>query len=352
MLDFTELSRDGIGLELLTRELALRIGLHPNWTGKGPDSGRDLLVVEVLKGTLSDVESRWLVDCKYSSRPTNAVSVDDVKDIRDRCERVAADGFLLVCNTCPSSELVKKLDELSSQGKVKTAIWDGVALERMLLTPNCFSLAQQFFPISLNGSKWQIFFTEKEERWLAHFRGYFFYLESRSGHEAPAFSDLERVLQEIESVTLNPGEQLRPRAIWHDTPNGAFYNVAVDYLVPSDSAPSMGPKDLSKLLDSGCVCGGQVLWFIIPRIVIVQSDYFSPDDHRYYDEFNRPLSAAFFHLEELSEDGVMNKWWNICPPLIRTFNDQVIWQKNKVNFGYQDFHGVEAVITNFGQSSD
>lgn len=46
MLNFQELPKNGVKFEQLIRELLLKKGLRPQWTGIGPDSGRDLLVEE------------------------------------------------------------------------------------------------------------------------------------------------------------------------------------------------------------------------------------------------------------------------------------------------------------------
>ncbi len=43
MLNFKELSEDGNELELLIREILLVKGYKVQWSGKGPDGGKDLI---------------------------------------------------------------------------------------------------------------------------------------------------------------------------------------------------------------------------------------------------------------------------------------------------------------------
>ncbi|WP_415260334.1 restriction endonuclease [Pseudomonas chlororaphis] len=335
MLDFTELPKDGTKFEQLVREVLLKRGLRPHWTGKGPDSGRDLLVEEPLQGEIQDSKRLWLVDCKHYAHSNRSVGVVDVVDIRDRCERVKADGYLLACSTTTSSELTRKLGELSSNANIATEVWDSVTIERLLLNPSAYSVAQQFFPISMASPEWKMFYTEREERWMAHFRGYFLYVESRAGIDPPSLIDLETIIQELKSVHLGNGESLRVRGIWHDTPNGPFYSVAADYLVPSESSPALTPSEIKAQLDEYCVEGGCVTWHIKLQITLPQSDYYSPDDPVFYSKFRQPLFHAFYGVGDLDELAEYDKWTNLSMPPIRTFNDQLIWEKNKENFGYK-----------------
>lgn len=242
MLDFSELPNDGVKFEQLIREIFLKSGLRPHWTGKGPDSGRDLLVEELLRGKIQDNKRIWLVDCKHNAHSNSVVGVGVITDIRDRCERVKASGYLLACSTTISSEVARKLKEFSLNTDIATEMWDSVAIERMLVTPKTYSLAQQFFPMSMLNPAWRIFYTEREERWMAHYKGYFLYVESRSGIDPPPLIHLESIIRELETVVLGKGESLRVRGIWHDTPNGPFYSVATDYLVPSENPPLLSPS--------------------------------------------------------------------------------------------------------------
>lgn len=344
MIDFKELSKDGTRFEQLVRELLLKKDLRPRWTGVGPDSGRDLLAKEILKGQIKDSSRLWLVECKHYAASGRNVGVGDIIDIRDRCERVGAEGFLLVCSTTISSELSRKLEEINSNTKIVTEVWDSVIIEKLLLNPNSYSIAQQFFPISLAKPAWRMFYTEREERWMSHFEGYFLYVESRSGMEPPSLKDLETIIRELEKVELGENESLRIRAIWHDTPNGPIYSVAADYLVPSENIPCMSPAGIEYQLNDTCIAGGFIYWHIKLQITLPQSDYYSPDDPNYYDLFKQPLFHSFYGIGELSDMIELNRWTNLTPPIIRNFNDQMIWDQNKEKFGYTKLGNLEIKI--------
>jgi len=341
VLDFKELKGDGTSLEQLTREIFILKGLLPNWTGVGPDSGRDLLVEEHLAGSIQNTKKLWLVDCKDNSVSGRVVSNDKVSDIRDRCERVCALGFLLVCTTTVSSELKKKLDELNDTGQLTTEVWDSAKLERLLLNPHAFYLAQQFFPKSADATKWRMYFTEREERWMAHYAGNFLYVESRSGIDPPRLTDLERLIERVGSVEIGEGEELRIRAIWHDTPSETSYSVSAHYLVPVVDLPAKKPQEILEQLrrfdDDDFYNCLDVEWYVQLHLVITSSEYYSPDDPSYYDEYTRPLYLAFYRIGSLGElSEKFNSWINHKPPKIRTFVDQVAWEAEKEKFGYSE----------------
>lgn len=339
MLDFTELPSDGIKFEQLTRELLLKAGLRPFWTGVGADSGRDLLAEEAVQGALTSDKKTWLVDCKHFASSGRAVGVGDVIDIRDRCERVGASGFLLATSTHPSSELTRKLSELDTTSAISVLTWDAVEIERRLLNPGTYAIAQQFFPSSPEASDWRVFYSERENRWMAHFRGYFMYLESRAGLDPPSFVDLEKIVDELESVPAGADESIRVRAIWHDTPNGPFFNCWADYLVPSDHPPTRSPLDLKTWLPEDVDGDGLIVnWDVRLQLTLPHSDYHDLDDPQFYGRFKEPLYNALYgtRLNNATEENP--DWWTVNPPPIRTFNDRLMWQQHQSLHGFgKDF---------------
>ena len=52
MLDFKELPQDGEAFEQLIRELLFSYGMTVEWSGRGPDGGRDLICCESLKSLM------------------------------------------------------------------------------------------------------------------------------------------------------------------------------------------------------------------------------------------------------------------------------------------------------------
>lgn len=340
VVDFTELPTDGVKFEQLVRELLLIEGMRPHWTGQGSDGGRDLLVEETLKGTLQDGQRTWLVDCKHKAHSNKSVGVSDVSDVVDRCRAAGAQGILLACSTQLTSGLARKFQELYQRYEIVSEVWDGVVIEKKLYTPHAYHIAQQFFPIGLSQPAWRIYFGGRSRCWFGSFKGYFVYLFSRSGMRPLSLRDAEIIIKETSVVGVGPGEDLRVRSIWHDTPNGPFYNVCVDYLVPSEHPPALSPNELSSCFDMYCVDGGTVSWSVRLQVTLPQSDYYSPDDERFYEAFeqgNGFSADGFFDVSALAS---YKDWPHVSVPPIRRFDEAAVWSANKKNFGFETIGNV------------
>lgn len=85
MIDFKELPEDGAAFEQFVREMCLNYDLHPQWTGKGPDQGRDILISERARGPVGDFFRKWLVQCKHFAHSRKSVGRDDLGSILDDC---------------------------------------------------------------------------------------------------------------------------------------------------------------------------------------------------------------------------------------------------------------------------
>ena len=154
ILDFKELlaaqgnSQQGEDFEGLVRELGKRLGLNPEWSGRGADQGRDLYFTEKLRGVLGTAEFRWLVSCKDLARSGRSVAESDVGAVIDKVRQHGADGFLLATTTIASSGLKALLEGVAANGGVKTAVWDRHELENMLVRANNSDLLKRFLPQS------------------------------------------------------------------------------------------------------------------------------------------------------------------------------------------------------------
>ncbi|MDQ1157541.1 hypothetical protein QE385_001868 [Sphingomonas sp. SORGH_AS 950] len=332
MLDFTNLPKDGIRFEQLIRDILLRSGLKPNWTGVGPDSGRDLIATEIQKGPLFSNEKIWLVDCKHFAHSKRSVGVSDVIDIIDRCHRSNASGFLLATSTQPSSELTRKLQEIQQTRHIDTLVWDGFDIENRLLTHQNYSLAQNAF-YNPRPDQWKIFFTEREQRWTAHFDGHFLFVESRSGIAPPSLQFLETIIGELDNVAVGSEESIRVRAIWHDTPNGCFYTCWADYLIPAHKTPDLDKLSVKSQLRENI--DGQIInWEVRLQITLPNSDYFDVDDDAYYLEFKEPLYYKIYRTHPSTSTEEDPDWWNVRAPKIRNFDDALMWSKYKEKHGF------------------
>lgn len=286
MLDFTELSLNGDDLELLTREILVRKGYRAYWSGKGPDAGRDLICLESRPSLFMPDIKRWLIQCKHTAHGGRSVSVNDLDDIVDSCTQHEADGYLLICSTVPSAAVVERLAAItrSTKNGISATYWDAVTLEQMLMTPTLWSIAQRFFPTTANAQEFRLYGTEHPNRWIAVFRGYYFYLSNRIGSQAEHhFGSVWGRIAEIERVQLAPKEMIRLRAIYYDDKNGN-YKWYLDYMWPSKETPSTNVRALMRILGDGLVWNdGQFYSFDIKgREYSEYSDHYDPDHYDYY----------------------------------------------------------------------
>jgi hypothetical protein len=195
MINFTYLPRDGVKFEQLIRELFISIGFETVWTGVGPDGGKDLIVTEKRKGMFGELSKRWLVSCKHNAESNRAVGVHDIVNISDAMRTVNATGFVLACSTYPSSSLVRRLDELSATSNTDYVVLDGVAIEKLILTPGSFFLLNRFFPEDERNNQWNVFSTDELGVWSASYKGHFFFYTSRDRITNPPLSGIETIIE-------------------------------------------------------------------------------------------------------------------------------------------------------------
>ncbi len=238
MLDFKELSADGNDFELLVRELLYNRGLEVYWSGKGADGGKDLLCIETHNSNFKNTSQRWLVQCKHKAHSGHAVGKDDLDNILDSCAEHDTTGYLLVCSTYPSSSVVKRMEEIQNNRGITTHFWDYRVLEKEILKPSNWSIANMFFPISMRQSGWMINSIEPCF-WYANCNGNVFYIATRIGTDCNfALPDIEKRINYINSLKLPKGHILRVRAIYYDD-KYTNYTMYLDYLIPTtDKEPN------------------------------------------------------------------------------------------------------------------
>jgi hypothetical protein len=290
MIDFTELPEDGNAFEQLIREISLVIGLHPHWTGKGPDQGRDLILSETATGPLGKFERTWLAQCKHFAHSKKSVGRDDLRSVVDDCSQVNATAYLLVCSTQASSSLVTKLREIESASKIKVQIWDAVGIEKQLLDPRCFSLGQIFFPRSFSNIPWKLYNAGSPNHWTAHYKSYYLHLSSRIASRYPNLDQCAQIIEKTQFVKTGENEWLRPRAIFFNDKTFS-YQAYIDYLVPVSQTPSLRPRDLDLVLKDSCGFAfddGEcysVWWDVSLKHITPTSDQFDLDHYSYYEPF-------------------------------------------------------------------
>jgi hypothetical protein len=231
MLDFRELSKDGTDLERLTREIFVNEGYEVHWTGKGADGGRDLIVIERVKGPLSDFERKWLVQCKHKAHSGQSIGKSEADSLITDSERIKATGYLMVCTTALSSGLIQAYKEISDNRELKIQYWDEVRLEDRLLKPCNFHLINQFFPRTSNDVGWKIYNTDTPSFWAAHYKNTFLYLSSRLNMHFKGLSTVESIYKIVGGVSEKFKVTIRLRAVYYDdkyTNYYAFVDVLVD----------------------------------------------------------------------------------------------------------------------------
>ncbi len=259
MINFRELSTDGVQFEQLIRELLIRENYSINWTGIGPDGGRDLVLTEELNGSLSKKERKWIISCKHfanAGKTGRSVGLDDLGNLILDCQAINAEGYILACSTYPSSSVVRRLEEIEDNNKIFTRIWDGIEIEKRLLTPNTFGLIHTFFPTSSKEYKWKIYNAYSPSFWSASYKDYFFYLSSRDANIYPDLKSIETIIDIMERIDINVDRKstehnhiLRPRSIFYDDKH-CTHRVYLDYLLPHGTKKELiiKPDEIQDLL--------------------------------------------------------------------------------------------------------
>ncbi|MMZ58085.1 hypothetical protein D1872_200510 [compost metagenome] len=316
MIDFTELSSDGVAFEQLIRELVLREGYEAHWTGVGPDQGRDLIVVEKVLGPLSSFQRTWLIECKHYAKANKSVGINDLSSIIDSCSAAGADGYILACSTQPSSSLVRKFNELQNSKGLKIIYWDAIEIEKRLFNPECFALIHMFFPKSSESIGWKIYNSDSPSFWAANYKEHFIYLSSRVAMTFPDLRDCEKILEIIDNFPILPKNQfLRPRAIFFDNKHEQF-RVYVDYMVSEDDKVILSPKELNEYFNDGMGLYEEdnsmcylTYWDVNLVKIRPNSDHYHRDSKGYYEPFIEKFKSGGSRNRTLSDMIFLNNYF-------------------------------------------
>jgi hypothetical protein len=150
MIDFTEIPYDTDTWELFARDFLVERGFFvESPPDRGPDHGKDMLVVEQLRGKVGNYRMRWLVSCKHFATSKKAVNEDDEKNILERIASFKADGFIGFYSTIASSGLNSRLNALRYEQKIKDySIFDHRLVENTLFTVGYSHLMIRYLPKS------------------------------------------------------------------------------------------------------------------------------------------------------------------------------------------------------------
>jgi hypothetical protein len=174
VLDFCEIpeAHKATGLqdtfELFARDFLEHLGyVIEQGPDRGPDGGKDIIIVETRKGIGGETKVKWLVSCKHKSHSGSSVGVKDEIDIPGRVASNKCDGFIGFYSTLSSSGLSSHLGGLADRFPFQ--IYDHEKIEKDLLSSSAGQkLAKRYFPNSLqkykkNGPKPEKFFWKYPE---------------------------------------------------------------------------------------------------------------------------------------------------------------------------------------------
>jgi hypothetical protein len=150
MIDYTEIAHNSDGWEQFARDFLSARGFYIESTiDRGPDHGKDMLIIEHLKGELGNYQFRWLVSCKHFAKSGHSVSEDHEPNILERLAHFGADGFIGFYSTLASSGLNSRLKALRDNKKIRDySIMDGQLIENLLITAGYSPLMMRYFPKS------------------------------------------------------------------------------------------------------------------------------------------------------------------------------------------------------------
>ncbi|HAK42167.1 MAG TPA: hypothetical protein DCM59_04935 [Clostridium sp.] len=286
MIDFRELPVNGDDFELLIRELLHNKGLEVYWSGKGADGGKDLLCIEKHESCFKSSTQRWLIQCKHNAHAGRAVNKTDLDSIVDSCAEHNSTGFLLACSTFPSSNSVKRMEEIQSTKGIITQFWDCRYLERELLKPINWSIANMFFPQSMSNSGWNISAIEPSF-WHASYCGNILYIATRiSTNYNILLTEIERSIQYINQLKLPEGHVVRIRAMYFDDKYTNF-KMYLDYLYPISKEENELYLDstVEELEQYDILDGISYTFDIMSYRYSPSSDSFDKDSNSYYTGF-------------------------------------------------------------------
>lgn len=150
MINLAEISADGEDWEAFARDFLVELGFQvTSPPDRGPDGGKDILIVENLQGSLNSYPFHWLVSCKHNVHGGSAVGVDNEPSILERLKVFKADGFLGFYSTKPSSSLNERLRSLRDNNDIKDyRIFDGRLIENYLTRLGYSKLVLRYLPES------------------------------------------------------------------------------------------------------------------------------------------------------------------------------------------------------------
>ncbi|MCG3667858.1 restriction endonuclease [Aliarcobacter butzleri] len=316
MIDFKELSTSGIQFELLIREIFIKLNYEVQWSGVGPDRGKDLIAIEESNSIIGKTKNKWLIQCKHNAHSGKSIGLEDIGDFVSACRDHDVTHYLIVCSTQLSSSLMERIESISTKQKITIQYWDATKIEKILNQPDFYDIFQMFFPLSSNDSEIKIYATQQPNEWIFIYQSYYIILENRifSSTLSWAHNQIKSIINEINEIKekyLTENEYLIPRKIWFNGKSPEFV-WHIDYLYDAHNLPerklSLSKNDIKVLLNDGYVkSDGQAYYFEIELVsAYFHSDHFHENHYDYYKSISKIRAKDFSFRKYIYED-VFNK---------------------------------------------
>lgn len=224
--------------------------------------------------------------------------------------------------------MVQRFEQIQNNKHITIVFWDARTIERELLRPDNWDVANMFFPKSMNDSKWRIS-TIEPGFWHANFNGNIFYMATRLGTNYDYFLiDIERIISQFEEIVCEKGI-VRLRASYFDEKN-TNYVIYLDYLKPLERDENeYFLEDTVEQFEEEKIIDGVAYEFDIMTYRYNQySDHFDVDHKDYYYEYldtfkcggSRQKSRRFIYANpirkaDISEENVNKEFDELCKML-------------------------------------
>jgi len=104
---------------LLERDTSIKNVISIGKT-RAADRGRDLEVEEMVEGFVSSKTTKWLVQCKFS---TKSISPNTISGWTDRVREHKYDGYWLMTNNDITPDLFDQMKDVEKNTGIKTRVW-------------------------------------------------------------------------------------------------------------------------------------------------------------------------------------------------------------------------------------
>jgi len=114
-------------------------------SGDGSDGGRDISITFRVDDSVMIFERKWVVQCKYYSKPLSKANLASV-NIPSLIHEYQANGYLLVCRSGVTSKVSEMFEHLRRNCRFNYSylVWDEALILNKIKSD--FNLLERYFP--------------------------------------------------------------------------------------------------------------------------------------------------------------------------------------------------------------